>query len=354
MLQSLIKNFFTPAKNKLKKKKLIDKNIFLDIVIIKAFILKHETNKMFDEIKDFVGKNKFWFIIGGIIFAVAGAVMAGLISLYFLIAVAVGLIVSVVSGLVKNKEMKQYEQQKIIAKKGETPDLLHRFENQKTYDPENDKLHDQNEAAPPISTLTPDNKELEEYKKEARKRITKEYVQRLLKSVEQREKITKSQNMCSSLIKENGFGFRGNGDAFNIIKSHFSTIEIKNISKNFETAIRGDIEVLFEVLTGVEWSKAEYMSGIFYGLAEELNFAAQGQGHHGFSKCFFEHTILCALEIYKNRELLKLYTDETLTNDEKCQKRPLLQFDDWDEDHKHGSVLKQPKTDTSLDQNQLE
>ena len=308
---------------------------------------------MFDEIKDFIAKNKIWFIICGIIFALAGAVMTALISLYFLIAVAVGVIVSVVSGFMKNKEIKEYKQQTIMTKGNITPGSYPKNENQKIYDPENNKLHDQNEAAPPISTLTPDNKELDEYKKEARKRITKEYVQRLLKSVEQWEEITESQNMCSSLIKENWFGFRGNGDAFNIIKSHFSTIEIKNISKNFETAIRGDIEVLFEVLTGVEWSKAEYMSGIFYGLAEELNFAAQGQGHHGFSKCFFEHTILCALEIYKNRELLKLYTDETLTNDEKCQKRPLLQFWVWDEDHKHGSVLNMPNISNLLDQNLL-
>ena len=282
---------------------------------------------MFDEIRDFVGKNKIWFIICGIIFAVAGAILAALISLYFLIAVAVGLIVSVVSGLVKNKEIKEYKQQTIVTNGNIRPGSYPKNENQKIYDQKDNMLYNQNEAAPPISTLTPDNKELDEYKKEARKRITKEYVQRLLKSVEQREEITKSQNMCSSLIKENGFRFRGDCDALNIIKSHFSTIEIKNISKNFETAIRGDIEVLFEVLTGVEWSKAEHTSNTLYKLAEELNFAAQGYGNHNFSKCFFEHTILCACALYKNRKLMKYSNFD------------FIPFGPWDENHKHGSVL---------------
>ncbi len=303
---------------------------------------------MFDEVRDFVAKNKIWFIICGIIFALAGAVMTALISLYFLIAVAVGLIIAVVSGLVKNKEIKGYEPNTIIEKKKETPDLLHRFENQKVHEQENNVLYNQDGAAPPISE-TPNlenNQELDEYKKEARKRITKEYVQKLLKSVEQQEKITKSQNMCSSLIKGNGFGVRGDSDALNIIKMHFSTIEIKNISKNFETAIRGDIEVLFEVLTGCEYETA---SDIRRGLAVGFQFKAKGHGIHKLSKCFFEHTILCALEIYKNRELLKLYADKkTLTKDEKRQKRPLLQFCDWDENHGHGSVLKEPSMYRSI------
>ena len=95
---------------------------------------------MFDEIRDFVVKNKIWVIICGIIFAVAGAVLAALISLYFLIAVAVGLIVVVASWFMKNKEIQ----------------------------------------------------DLEEYKKEARKRITKEYVQGLLKSVEEGKEINES------------------------------------------------------------------------------------------------------------------------------------------------------------------
>ena len=309
---------------------------------------------MFDEIRDFVGKNKLWFIIGGIVVVIVGAVLAALISLYFLIMVAVGLLVAVVSGLVKNKEMKGYEQQTTVRKEEMMPGLSSQHENQKIYDLENDKLDAQNAAAPPISE-TPNlenNKELEEYKKEARKRITKKYVQELLTSVEKSKKINESEDMCSSLFKKNGFKSRGDTDAFDIIKSHFSTIEIKNISKNFETAIRGDIEVLFEVLTGCEYETA---GDIGKRLAADLKFQARGMGFHDFSKCFFEHTILCALEICKNRELLKLYTDErTLTNDEQRQKRPLLQFWIWDENHKHGSVLKQPKTDTSLDQNQLE
>ena len=159
---------------------------------------------MFDEIKDFIAKHKFWFIIGGIICAMFGAVLAALISLYFLIAVAVGLIVAVVSGFMKNKEIKGYEQQTTVTNGNIRPGSYPKNENQKTYDPEDDKLNDQNEVAPPISTLTPDNKELEEYKKEARERITKEYVQGLLKIVEEGKKINESENMCSSLFKENG------------------------------------------------------------------------------------------------------------------------------------------------------
>lgn len=308
---------------------------------------------MFDEIRDFVVKNKIWVIICGIIFAVAGAVLAALISLYFLIAVAGGLIVAVVSGLVKNKEIKGYEPNTIIEKKYETPDLLYRFKNPKVHEQENNVLYNQDGAAPPISE-TPNlenNKELEEYKKEARKRITKEYVQRLLKSVEQQEEITKSQNMCSSLIKKNGFGLRGDDDALNIIKMHFDQIKIEDISENPEIIMRANIEVLFEVLTGVEWSKAECKCTNTYGLANELNFKASGQGNHSFSKCFFEHTILCALEIYKNRDLLKLYTDENLTKEQEEKERPLLPFRFWDKNHKHGSVLKQPETGTLPGQN---
>ena len=245
---------------------------------------------MFDEIRDFVVKNKIWVIICGIIFAVAGAVLAALISLYFLIAVAVGLIVVVASWFMKNKEIQ----------------------------------------------------DLEEYKKEARKRITKEYVQGLLKSVEEGKEINESYDMCSSLFKKNGFGVRGDDDALNIIKMHFDQITIEDISENPEIIMRANIEVLFEVLTGVKWSKAKYKHENTYGLAKELNFAAQGQGHHDFSKCFFEHTILCACALYKNLNLLELYTDENLTNEQEQQQKPLIQFYDWDKNHKHGSVLEQP------------
>ena len=157
--------------------------------------------------------------------------------------------------------------------------------------------------------------------------------------------------MCSSLFKKNGFGVRGDDDALNIIKMHFDQIKIEDISENPEIIMRANIEVLFEVLTGVEWSKAECKCTNTYGLANELNFKASGQGNHSFSKCFFEHTILCALEIYKNRDLLKLYTDENLTKEQEEKERPLLQFRFWDKNHKHGSVLKQPETGTLPGQN---
>ena len=308
---------------------------------------------MFDEIKDFIAKHKIWFIIGGIICAMFGAVMAALISLYFLIAVAVGLIVAVVSGLVKNKEIKGYESNTITEKKEETPDLLYRFEDQKVHEQENNVLYNQDGAAPPISEtpIPQNNEELEEYKKEARERITEKYVQGLLEIVEKHKEINESEDMCSSLIQDNGFGCRGDEDTLNIIKTHFNKIKIENINKSQspEVMIRGDIEVLFEVLTGCEYEQADKNSKY---LVKSLKFNPKGHGNHNFRKCFFEHTILCALEICKNRKLLKLYTDEEiLTKDEKRQKRPLLQFGYWDADHKHGSVLKQPKTDTPLDQN---
>ena len=303
---------------------------------------------MFDEIKDFIAKHKIWFIIGGIICAMFGAVMAALISLYFLIAVAVGLIVAVASGLVKNKEIKGYEPNTIIEKKYETPDLLYRFKNPKVHEQENNVLYNQDGAEPPVSTPIPDNKELEEYKNEARNHITKEYVQGLLKSVEEGKEINDNQDMYSSLFKKNGFGPRGDGDAFNIIKTHFGKMKIKDVNQNPQVIIRGDIEALFEVLTGCEYKTADYTKK---ELAVGFQFKTDGYGRHYFSKCFFEHTILCALEIYKNPELLKLYTDEKLTKKQERQQRPLLQFLVWDGNHKHGSVLKQPKTDTSLGQN---
>ena len=306
---------------------------------------------MFDEIKDFIAKHKFWFIIGGIICAMFGAVLAALISLYFLIAVAVGLIVAVVSGFMKNKEIKGYEQQTTVTNGNIRPGSYPKNENQKTYDPEDDKLNDQNEVAPPISTLTPDNKELEEYKKEARERITKEYVQGLLKIVEEGKKINESENMCSSLFKENGLALRGDTDALNIIKTHFAKRELKDISQNPQVIIRGDIEVLFEVLTGIEWNKATWQAK--YKLVDKFDFQARGQGNHKFSKCFFEHTILCALAIYKNRDLLRFYADKSnvLANGQKEQETPLLQFYNWDKDHKHGSVLNKPNISNLLDQN---
>ena len=155
----------------------------------------------------------------------------------------------------------------------------------------------------------------------------------------------------SSSLLFSRFGVRGDDDALNIIKMHFDQIKIEDISENPEIIMRANIEVLFEVLTGVEWSKAECKCTNTYGLANELNFKASGQGNHSFSKCFFEHTILCACALYKNLNLLELYTDENLTNEQEQQQKPLIQFYDWDKNHKHGSVLKQPETGTLPGQN---
>ncbi len=301
---------------------------------------------MLNKIRDFICRYRFWVYLGGFILLIIGASLAGWVSSYFLIVVVVGLIAIAGSILVKNKEEKDRPKGNVI-EGAKTSESHLENTNQGIYTLKNDTQYNPDQAALPISntSTTPtweNNKELEAYKKEARKKITQKYVQRLLTSVENKEKINESKDMCSNLFKENGTGVRGDTDAFNIIKMHFDQIKIEDISENPEIIMRGDIEVLFEILTGVEWSKAEYMSGTFYGLAKELNFAAQGQGHHNFSKCFFEHTILCALAIYKNRDLLELYTNENLTNEDAEKQRPLMQFYDWDENHKHGSVLKKP------------
>ena len=315
---------------------------------------------MLERIKDFVGKNKIWFIIGGIIFALAGLIMVFVASLYFLIAVAVGVIVSVLSGFMKNKEIKGYEPNTIIEKKEETPDLFHRFENQKTDDPENDKLHDKNEAAPPIfeTQTTPDpknNQELKEYKKEARKRITEKYVQELNKSVN--FDASENESKGSILIQRHGFNGRGTGKVFDLIKEHFYRI---NLDKCSEIIIRGDIEVLFEVLTGVDYNEANEQKN--YCIKEEMNIKVPGHGTHSFGKCFFEHTILCACALYKNQNLLKF---DSLASEQKnkldvieyCnwfnRNEPIISFGDWDDNHKHGSVLNKPNISNLLGQNLL-
>ena len=124
--------------------------------------------------------------------------MAALISLYFLIAVAVGLIIAVVSGL--------------------------------------------------------NNQSLEDYKREARKKITKQYVEKLIMT-EIETKDTSNDNTCSILIQDMGdetyavntCGIR------RLLEKHFRLIPLSQCSL---TKIRGDIEVFFEVLTGVNYSNA--------------------------------------------------------------------------------------------------
>ena len=276
---------------------------------------------MFDEIRDFVVKNKIWFISGGIICAMFGAVMAALISLYFLIAVAVGLIVAVVSGLVKN----------------------------------NDKLHDQNAAASPISEIPnlENNQELEKYKKEARQRITKKYVQELDKSVN--SDVIENNSNGSILIQNHGFNGRGTGNVFDLIQKHFYHIDLDKCS---EIIIRGDIEVLFEVLTGVDYNEADEQED--YYIKKEMNIEESGHGNHCFGKCFFEHTILCACALYKNQNLLKF--DSLASEQQKkldaikyCnwlkRNKPIISFEDWDKGHKHGSVLNEPNISNLLDPN---
>ncbi|MBQ9491300.1 MAG: TRIC cation channel family protein [Firmicutes bacterium] len=311
---------------------------------------------MFDEIRDFVVKNKIWFIICGIIFAVAGAVLAGSISLYFLIAVAVGLIVAVVSGLVKNKEIKGYEPNKIIEKKYEILCSYSKNENQKVHEQENNVLYNQGGAAPPIPTPTPDNEELEKYKKEARNRITEKYVQELDKSAN--SDVGENKSKGSILIQNHGLNGRGTGKVLDLIQEHFYHIDLDKCS---EIIIRGDIEVLFEVLTGVAYNNADEQKD--YCIKKGINIEESGHGNHSFGKCFFEHTILCACALYKNQSLLKFDSlvskqRKKLTDIEYCnwlkRNKPIISFGDWDKDHKHGSVLNKPKISNLLDQNQLE
>lgn len=174
--------------------------------------------------------------------------MAALISLYFLIAVVVGLIVAVVSGLVKNKEIQ----------------------------------------------------DLEKYKEEAREKINQEYIQRL-----DYDKVTnnatKYKKTCSVLFPYNGAYGRGfcSSALRKILRTHFFSIKPSDCSL---IKIRGDIEVFFEVLTGVDYNAA--VEGEHYKFLFEI--PLNGNNYvPGISKCFFEYTILCASHLYQNRKLLK-------------------------------------------------
>ena len=268
---------------------------------------------MFDEIRDFVVKNKIWFIICGIIFALAGAVMTALISLYFLIAVAVGVIVAVASGCMKK-------------------------------------------VAIPI-VVTPEDvnqEELKKYKEEARKKITPDYVQTL--SCEKDDPYdSKNKSTCSILIQDNGNHARGFVSVAirEVLRKHFHPVKFSACSL---LKIRGDIEVFFEVLTGVDYNNA--VEGTNYKL--KLPICLKGNNYSVvIPKCFFEHTILCASTLYKNQYLLKF---DRLTS-EKYRKmfpsdafywysnlpKPLLDFEKWDTDHKHGAVLKSPDARKAYD-----
>ena len=254
---------------------------------------------MFDEIRDFVAKHKIWFIIVGIICAMFGAVMAALISLYFLIAVAVGLIIAVVSGL--------------------------------------------------------NNQSLEDYKREARKKITKQYVEKLIMT-EIETKDTSNDNTCSILIQDMGdetyavntCGIR------RLLEKHFRLIPLSQCSL---TKIRGDIEVFFEVLTGVNYSNAregqryEFQIRGVWQLTESegLDGSHSGMSVRGALKCFFEHTILCASNIYQDKKYHNSYKQALLIKENLSipdfyqrvlgQQFPIAEFEDWEHNHTHSNVL---------------
>ena len=255
---------------------------------------------MLERIKDFVGKNKIWFIIGGIIFAVAGAVLACLVSLYFLIAVAVGVIVAFVSGL--------------------------------------------------------NNQSLEKYKEKARSKITKEYILKLCGMDNEPEDIDKIEvkNTCSILIQKNGSSFFIDDRILRLLKKHFRTIDLSDCSL---TKIRGDIEVFFEVLTGVNYSNARegqryefQINGVWQlTTSEGLDGFCSAMSVSGALKCFFEHTILCASTIYKYKKYHNLYRnallfDKNLSITDFCQKQlnqpfPITGFEVWEQNHTHSKVL---------------
>ena len=204
--------------------------------------------------------------------------------------------------------------------------------------------------------VTPEDvnqEELKKYKEEARKKITPKYVQTL--SCEKDDLYdSKNKSTCSILIQDNGNHARGFVSVAirEVLRKHFHLVKFSACSL---LKIRGDIEVFFEVLTGVDYNNAEDKD---YQLQALIHL--EGNCYSPvIPKCFFEHTILCASTLYKNQYLLEF---DRLTS-EKYRKmssmdafywysnlpKPLLDFEKWDTDHEHGAVLKSPDARKAYD-----
>ncbi|MBQ9491301.1 MAG: hypothetical protein IJU86_00790 [Firmicutes bacterium] len=310
---------------------------------------------MFDEIKDFVGKNKLWFIIGGIVVVIVGAVLAALISLYFLIVLAVGLIVAVLPGLIQEHQEYYTAIKNINAKIRECNKKLEigkeRIKN----------LNKQISALNKIKNLT-------EYKKQVKQIITADYIDKLgtdfylssdsfsittsigpgsqlyLKYC----KSIKDQDLCSVLFDEfnDDEGYRGDTGTLLFIKIYFSYINLDTIISNYEIAIRGNIEALFEVLTGSKYEDVQPNKDNDLGIMPLLQFASWfkgGHGHHNVRKAYCEKVISHAINSLlnyscQNQELPK---SEGATFD----------FEARENNHEQDRVSEKPKAGISFNEN---
>ena len=266
---------------------------------------------MFDEIKDFIAKHKIWFIIGGIICAMFGAVMTALISLYFLIAVAVGLIVAVLPGLI------QEHQEYYTAIKNINAQIR---ECNKRLEIGRERIKDLNKQISALNKI----KNLTEYKKQVKQIITADYIDKLGTDFYLRSdgfsikttnigpgsqlhleyfKSIKDQNSCSVLFdKFNDNDYRGDTETLWFIQIYFSYINLNTIISNYEIAIRGNIEALFEVLTGSKYEDVQLKKDKDLGIMPLLQFASWfdgGQGRHNVRKAYCEKVISHAINSYK-------------------------------------------------------
>ncbi len=266
---------------------------------------------MLDEIRGFVVKNKIWFIICGIIFAMFGAVVAALISLYFLIAVAVGLIVAVLPGLI------QEHQEYYTAIKNINAQIR---ECNKRLEIGRERIKNLNKQISALNKI----KNLTEYKKQVKQIITADYIDKLgtgfyLSSDSfsitttnigpgsqlhlEYFKSIKDQDLCSVLFDEfNDNDYRGDTDTLQFIQIYFSYINLNTINSNYEIAIRGNIEALFEVLTGSKYEDVQLKKDKDLGIMPLVQFASWfdgGQGHHNVRKAYCEKVISHAINSYK-------------------------------------------------------
>ncbi len=312
---------------------------------------------MLNKIRDFICRYRFWVYLGGFILLIIGASLAGWVSSYFLIVVVVGLIAIAGSILVKNKEEKDRPKGNVI-EGAKTSESHLENTNQGIYTLKNDTQYNPDQAALPISntSTTPtweNNKELEAYKKEARKKITQEYV----KKVWDEYKENNDKDKCSRFFQYMGNIKRGDRIMFKLIKKYFGSIDSKDCS---EIKIRADIEVLFEVLTNVKsYNDArdnEYRIRVHGILNIDFSEVFMANGENQISKCFVEHCILSACALYKNQEWIDNYyktdffqvSSHKLKDSDEVKQRPLMHIYDWDKEHKHGSVLKEPSMCTPI------
>ena len=269
---------------------------------------------MFDEIKDFIAKHKIWFIICGIICAMFGAVMAALISLYFLIAVAVGLIVAVLPGLMQQPQ-EYYEAIQQINTKIKVYD--------KNVNIVMERRNELNQKIRKIDKI----QTVDEYKNAVKQIITTDYIDSLstgfyavdnsftdtIKNtapdftlrVEYEKKI--KYDSCDILLNDFRSGeIRGNECVLFFIKQYFALINLNTISSNYKIAIRGNVEALFEVLTGEEYGSADvHDDREFSPLQKFNNLFTGGFGSYLVRKAYCEKIIKYACDTYNktaNRE----------------------------------------------------